>query len=106
HPVALRIALTFADHLVKLPAFTAPPRRAPRNESCLKSVHPQHHASLRLTLVILGLGLCGLLVLPFLAGHLPGTGHFLTWHLTLETLSIVISGLIFRSEEHTSELQS
>ena len=61
----------------------------------MKSVHPQHHASLRLTLAILGLGLCGLLVLPFLAGHLPGTGHFLTWHLTLETLSIVISGLIF-----------
>lgn len=61
----------------------------------LKSIHPQHHSSLRLTLLILGLGLCGLLALPFAARHLSGIEHFLIWHLSLETLSIVISGLIF-----------
>jgi len=61
----------------------------------LKSIHPQHHSSLRLTLLILGLGLCGLLALPFAARHLSGIEHFLIWHLALETLSIVISGLIF-----------
>lgn len=59
------------------------------------SIHPQHRRSLRLTLLLLGLAFGGLLVLPFVADGASPTGHFLTWHLLLETLSICIAGLIF-----------
>ena len=61
----------------------------------LQSIHPQHHRSLRLTLLLLSLALCGLLVLPFVAYRETAGEHFLTGHLLLETLSIVIAGLIF-----------
>ena len=61
----------------------------------LQSIHPQHHRSLRLTLLLLGLAFCSLLALPFVARHIPPVANFLTWHLLLETLSIVIAGLIF-----------
>jgi diguanylate cyclase (GGDEF)-like protein/PAS domain S-box-containing protein len=61
----------------------------------LQFIHPQHRRFLRLTLLLLGLAFCSLLFLPLMAHQLGPVTHFLTWHLLLETLSIVIAGLIF-----------
>lgn len=61
----------------------------------LQSIHPQHYRSLRLTLLLLGLALCTLLALPFVPQRVSPAENFLVWHLLLETLSIVIAGLIF-----------
>ncbi len=59
-------------------------------------VHPQHRFSLMLASGLLGLAVLGLLAIQWAAEKLPtDIPHFLTWHLVLEVLAILVAGLIF-----------
>jgi diguanylate cyclase (GGDEF)-like protein len=50
---------------------------------------------MRLALMVLGCMLAGLLLIEVVAPLVPSSRHYLSWHQLLETLSIVVSALIF-----------
>ncbi len=58
-------------------------------------IHPQHRGSLRLSLGVLVLLLGGLLLLARLGEASSRVAGFLTWHMLLEVMAIVVATLIF-----------